>query len=87
MFTVGRGRDQSIVIGDDILITVVDIREDYVRLGIDAPQGIPGLHQEVCIVLKEEDGNPRDDASGALIIDWQTKRKAVDAKPRTQNEL
>jgi carbon storage regulator len=33
-----RRRDEQIIIGDDIVITVVEIRSDKVRLGIDAPK-------------------------------------------------
>lgn len=37
MLTLTRHRDESIIIGDDVVITVVDIRGDKVRLGITAP--------------------------------------------------
>jgi carbon storage regulator len=38
MLVLSRQRDQTIMIGDDIEITVVDIRGDKVRLGINAPK-------------------------------------------------
>jgi len=47
MLVLSRHRDESIIIGDDIVITVVDIRGDKVRLGIDAPTDIPVHRQEV----------------------------------------
>jgi carbon storage regulator len=47
MLVLSRNRDESIMIGDDVKITVVDIRGDKVRLGIDAPQNIPVHRQEV----------------------------------------
>lgn len=37
MLVLSRQRDETILIGDDIRVTVVDIRGDKVRLGIDAP--------------------------------------------------
>ena len=40
MLVLSRHRDESIMIGDDIVITIVDIRGDKVRLGIDAPQEV-----------------------------------------------
>ena len=40
MLVLARQRDQTIIIGDDIEITVVDIRGDKVRLGINAPQSV-----------------------------------------------
>ena len=36
MLVLSRHRDESIMIGDDVRITIVDIRGDKVRLGIDA---------------------------------------------------
>ena len=47
MLVLSRGRDESIVIGDNIVITIVDIRRDKVRLGIDAPTEIPVHRREV----------------------------------------
>ena len=47
MLVLSRQRDESIIIGDDIVVTVVDIRGDKVRLGIQAPTEIPVHRQEV----------------------------------------
>lgn len=47
MLVLSRQRDESIIIGDNIVITVVDIRGDKVRLGISAPTEIPVHRQEV----------------------------------------
>ena len=41
MLVLSRHRDESIMIGDDIVITIVDIRGDKVRLGIQAPEQPP----------------------------------------------
>ena len=54
MLVLSRHRDESIMIGDDVTITVVDIRGDKVRLGIDAPQEIPVHRQEVYDAIKRE---------------------------------
>ncbi|MGI6541614.1 MAG: carbon storage regulator CsrA [Limnochordia bacterium] len=45
MLVLTRKRDESIVIGDDIKITVVDVRGDQVKLGIEAPREI-SIHRE-----------------------------------------
>jgi carbon storage regulator len=42
------------MIGDDVVITIVDIRGDKVRLGIDAPQHIPVHRQEVYDAIQRE---------------------------------
>lgn len=47
MLVLARTVDQCIMIGDNIKITVVDIRGNKVRLGITAPQGIPVHREEV----------------------------------------
>ena len=41
MLVLSRQRDESIMIGDNIVVTIVDIRGDKVRLGINAPAEIP----------------------------------------------
>jgi cytosine deaminase len=47
MLVLTRQRDDSIMIGDDIEVTVVDIRGDKVRLGIEAPRKIAVHRKEV----------------------------------------
>lgn len=54
MLVLSRHRDESIMIGDDVVVTIVDIRGDKVRLGIDAPTDIPVHRQEVYEAIKRE---------------------------------
>ncbi len=54
MLVLSRQRDESIIIGDNIVLTVVDIRGDKVRLGIDAPKEIPVHRQEVYEAIQRE---------------------------------
>jgi len=54
MLILSRQRDERIMIGDDIVITVVDIRGDKVRLGIDAPPQIPIHREEVYQAIQRE---------------------------------
>ncbi|MGC9453625.1 MAG: carbon storage regulator CsrA [Phycisphaerae bacterium] len=54
MLVLSRQRDESIKIGDDIEITVVDIRGEKVRLGISAPAHIPVHRKEVYEAIKRE---------------------------------
>ena len=54
MLVLSRHRDESIMIGDDVVVTIVDIRGDKVRLGIDAPQAIPVHRQEVYDAIQRE---------------------------------
>ena len=62
MLVLSRHRDESIMIGDDIVITVVDIRGDKVRLGIDAPTQIPVHRQEIYDAIQREKNREDDDA-------------------------
>ncbi|MCA9370608.1 MAG: carbon storage regulator, partial [Candidatus Peregrinibacteria bacterium] len=41
MLVLSRKRNQQIIIGDGVVITIVDIRNDKVRVGIDAPEHVP----------------------------------------------
>lgn len=54
MLVLSRQRDETIMIGDDIEVTVVDIRGDKVRLGIQAPTEIPVHRQEVYEAIQRE---------------------------------
>ena len=54
MLVLSRQRDESIIIGDHIVITVVDIRGDKVRLGIEAPKEVPVHRQEVYEAIQRE---------------------------------
>jgi len=54
MLVLSRQRDQTIMIGDDVEITIVDIRGDKVRLGINAPSEIPVHRKEVYDAIKRE---------------------------------
>ncbi len=54
MLVLSRQRDESIMIGDNVQITVVDIRGDKVRLGIVAPNEIPVHRKEVFDAIQRE---------------------------------
>jgi carbon storage regulator len=54
MLVLSRQKDESIMIGDDVEVTVVDVRGDKVRLGITAPKSIPVHRREVYEAIKRE---------------------------------
>lgn len=54
MLVLSRQRDEIIMIGDDVEITIVDIRGDKVRIGITAPAHIPVHRKEVYEAIKRE---------------------------------
>jgi carbon storage regulator len=57
MLVLSRKHDERIMIGENIVITVVDIRGDKVRLGIEAPKDVPVHRQEVYNAIKENGKN------------------------------
>src|SRR4051812_40968351 len=54
MLVLSRQRDETIMIGDNIEITIVDIRGDKVRLGITAPATVPVHRKEVYDAIQRE---------------------------------
>ena len=54
MLVLSRQRDESIMIGDDIEVTIVDIRGDKVRLGINAPKNVSVHRKEVYDAIRRE---------------------------------
>ena len=54
MLVLSRQRDETIMIGDEIELTVIDIRGDKVRLGIKAPSRVAVHRKEVYDAIKRE---------------------------------
>ncbi len=58
MLVLSRKKNESIVIHEDIVITVVEIRGDKVRLGIVAPKDVPVHRQEVWEAIHSNKTDP-----------------------------
>lgn len=54
MLVLSRQRDQKVIIGDHIEISIVDIRRDKVRLGIHAPKDMTIHRKEVYDAIRRE---------------------------------
>jgi len=54
MLILSRKVDEKIVIGDDISVSIVEIRGDQVRIGVDAPKTVKVFRQEVFDAIKAE---------------------------------
>lgn len=60
---------ESIVVGDDVTVTVLEVRGDVVRIGIDAPRSVAVHRAELLEELEESNiaaASPSDDAIAAL---------------------
>jgi len=53
MLALSRKKDESIIINDDIEITVIEVKGDQVKLGITAPKSIPIYRKEVYIQIQQ----------------------------------
>jgi len=54
MLVLSRQKDESIIIGDNVEVTIVDVRGDKVRLGITAPKDVPVHRREVYEAIQRE---------------------------------
>ncbi len=67
MLALSRKTGESIVIGNDVEITVLEIKGDQIKLGIDAPKSVPIYRKEIYMQIREankeavkETLNPKD---------------------------
>ena len=69
MLALSRKLGETIVIGDDIEITVLDIQRDQIKLGINAPRHISIHRKEIYLQIQEENkaaGQTTEDAANKL---------------------
>lgn len=66
MLVLSRQRNEVIVIGKDVRVTVVDIRGDKVRLGVEAPKTTPVHRKEIAdaIAREQESSSNKETAGG-----------------------
>jgi len=60
MLVLSRRPNESIVINDKIVITVIEIRGDKVRLGIEAPRDVPVHRSEVYSAIQRAESEAAD---------------------------
>ena len=66
MLILARRIGESIVIGDQVEVSVVDIKGDQVKLGINAPRAVPVFRREVYQAIQEENRRAAAAAPGSL---------------------
>jgi carbon storage regulator len=77
MLVLTRKPQQSIMIGDDIEVTVLSIMGEKVRIGIDAPRDIPVFRKEIYLEIQQENAAGR--AAARAEVDDALKK--LSAKP------
>ena len=63
MLVLTRKSNQSIMIGDDVEVSVLSVMGEKVRIGIQAPQEIPVFRKEIYLEIHREDGAIDDSAA------------------------
>jgi carbon storage regulator len=63
MLVLTRKSNQSIMIGDDVEVSVLSVMGEKVRIGIQAPQEIPVFRKEIYLEIHREDGSTEDGAA------------------------
>jgi carbon storage regulator len=58
MLVLSRKLGERIVIGDDIVITIVKIDRSQIRIGIEAPQDVPVYREEIAPLRVEKKAHP-----------------------------
>jgi carbon storage regulator len=76
-----RRANQSIMIGDDVVVTVLDVRGDQVRIGIKAPRSVDVHREEVFVVLQRNGGRVQveaaDPAAGVAVAASENSEGSV----------
>lgn len=69
MLALARKANQSIMIGNDIEITLLEIKGDQVKIGINAPKSVPIYRKEIYLQIQEENKNAMQEVDISKIKD------------------
>ncbi len=84
MLVLTRKSNQSIMIGDDIEISVLSVMGDKVRIGIQAPQDVPVFRTEIYLEIHRDKADHGAGASAAPSADGDAR---ADARPEVGDAL
>ncbi len=79
MLVLTRKSNQSIMIGDDIEVSVLSVMGDKVRIGIQAPQEIPVFRTEIYLEIHRDEAQPSTGAAPTTAADENTHAEVSDA--------
>jgi carbon storage regulator len=68
MLVLTRKTNQSIMIGDEVEITILSVAGDKVRIGIDAPRDIAVFRKEVYVAI-DQGAAPEDESATTNVAD------------------
>jgi len=67
MLILSRRVNEKIVIGDDIVVSVIEVRGDQVKIGIDAPRNVKVFREEVFEAIQNENKRAAEGSSAARL--------------------
>ncbi len=82
MLVLTRRLNQSIKIGDDVEITVIEVRGDQVRLGVSAPRDVAVHRKEVYLQIQQENQAAAQASTSEVSLDALTQALSGALKPQ-----
>ena len=86
MLILTRRVGENVIVGDDIVISVIEVRGDAVRIGIQAPRSLSVHREEVWLELQKSNSRaarPDESAVGATVKELMRDDDSPAAPPRT----
>ena len=77
MLILSRKTNEKIMIGDDISISIIEIRGDQVRIGVDAPKSVKVFRQEVYDAIRAENRAAAESGSILPVLGIDAKREPL----------
>jgi carbon storage regulator len=74
MLILSRKVNEKIMIGDDISVSIIEIRGDQVRVGVDAPKAVKVFRQEVFDAIRAENKAAADSSPVFPELDFGARR-------------
>ena len=77
MLILSRKTNEKIMIGDDISVSIIEIRGDQVRVGVDAPKTVKVFRQEVYDAIRAENKAAAQSAAVLPVLSIDAKREPI----------
>lgn len=87
MLILTRRVGENVIVGDDIVISVIEVRGDAVRIGIQAPRSLSVHREEVWLELQRTNAqaaSPPEEAVGAALSDLLAQRNRRDRRDQRE---
>lgn len=68
MLALSRKLNESIMIGNDVEITVLEIKGDQIKIGINAPKSIPIYRKEIYVQIQEANKEAVDNTTSVEVL-------------------